>query len=114
MRKSHSPKKSEESRWKVKRADSGFLSNSSLGSEEEKSAALVPDPMKVDSGVDLSGTLSQLTLEPVTLNPLSVDGVRRNFLQKEEENTDKGSKELKKRVQESWQLYYSQNETGDT
>lgn len=131
------------------RIDSGFLSggnlqvSSELGCSELDVApdcgAIAPEPMRVDSGVDLglSESLSQLTLKQVTLNPLASGKVQAEptveltplgnaiILQQQQQQhrqhdaaaeRNVGPREnLEKRINdEPWQLYYAQDDDGDT
>ncbi|XP_029046350.1 NF-kappa-B inhibitor cactus [Osmia bicornis bicornis] len=120
-------------------ADSGFLSGGNLQVSSEliegeliaaTTAPQAPEPMKIDSGVDLglSESLSQLTLKQVTLNPLASGKVQAeptvelipvssdklkqydaSILQHESyQSTEKPFNE------EPWQLYYTQDDDGDT
>lgn len=74
----------EDKREEKGETDSGFLSSGNLLVSSETceqevtnvaTAAVAPEPMRVDSGVDfrLSESLSQLSLKQVTLNPLATD-----------------------------------------
>lgn len=136
------------------RIDSGFLSgenlqvSSELGCSESDVApdrgAVTPEPMRVDSGVDLglSESLSQLTLKQVTLNPLASGKVQAepvvtltplhsrthtSILEEQQQQQqceanvtvierNVGSREnLEKRINdEPWQLYFTQDDDGDT
>lgn len=116
--------------------DSGFLSSGNLQvSSELYEGELIasttaphqlPEPMKVDSGVDLglSESLSQLTLKQAALNPLSTGKIQ-------PEPTDElipvsseklqqydapifESESAKPPNEEPWQLYYTQDDDGDT
>lgn len=115
--------------------DSGFLSGGNLQISSEISegeliaAPQAPEPMKVDSGVDLglSESLSQLTLKQVTLNPLAIGNVQAEPT--DEELIPVSSEKLqhatilqpeslqshgKPPIEEPWQLYYTQDDDGDT
>ncbi|XP_076765955.1 NF-kappa-B inhibitor cactus [Xylocopa sonorina] len=119
--------------------DSGFLSSGNLQVSSELcdyelgvaiTAPVAPEPMRADSGVDLglSESLCQLTLNQVTLNPLSsrkiqveptveLTPVRPDKLEQhdastfEEETRQSPKKSL---IEEPWQLYYTQDDDGDT
>ncbi|XP_006621925.1 NF-kappa-B inhibitor cactus [Apis dorsata] len=120
-------------------SDSGFLSSGNLQISSElhdhelniATAPVVPEPMRIDSGVDLdsSENLSQFTLKKVTLNLLTSNKVQvEPTIELTPVNTDK--LELKNDVStlrheshqssekslsdKSWQFYYTQNDDGDT
>lgn len=106
------------------------------------SGAVAPEPMRADSGVDLglSESLSQLTLKQVTLNPLASGKIQTEptvelapltdpkIVVLEQQQLRQGvkvptiernigtSENLEKRINndEPWQLYYTQDDEGDT
>ncbi|XP_012265825.2 NF-kappa-B inhibitor cactus-like [Athalia rosae] len=135
--------------------DSGFLSGGNLVSTEEglefdrqacKSGPVVPEPsiavepMRADSGVDLglSDNLSQLTLKPVTLNPLSGKVQSEPTIELTPVTTQLSQSQFQPQQRESvqpninvqhhqhvqiqqqqqqrhdWPLYYMQDDDGDT
>jgi NF-kappa-B inhibitor alpha len=104
--------------------DSGFLSGSNLlgselnidlESEERKDEAnavkIAPEPARaIDSGLDLglSNTLSQLTLKEENLDPLDSGTIH-------PDNEELAAQEVKSEVsQEPWEIYYTQDDDGDT
>ncbi|XP_043581030.1 NF-kappa-B inhibitor cactus [Bombus pyrosoma] len=120
-------------------ADSGFLSSGNLQISSElcdyelnavTTAPVAPEPMRADSGVDLglSESLSQLTLKQVTLNPLASGKVQveptveltpviSEKLEQEDASTlrHEPHQSLDKPLnKEPWQLYYTQDDDGDT
>lgn len=120
-------------------ADSGFLSSGNLQVSSElcdyelnvaTTAPVAPEPMRADSGVDLglSESLSQLTLKQVTLNPLAsgkvqaeptveLTPVSANKRQQRDASTlpHAPHQSLEKQLnEEPWQLYYTQDDDGDT
>ena len=118
-------------------ADSGFLSSGNLQISSElcdselnvaTTVPAAPEPMRADSGVDLglSESLSQLTLKHVTLNPLTSGKVQ---AEPTVELTPVSAEKLeqhnasmlqphqspeKSLNEEPWQLYYTQDDDGDT
>lgn len=118
--------------------DSGFLSSGNLQISSElhdhelniATASVVPEPMRIDSGVDLdsSENLSQFTLKKVTLNPLAsnkvqveptveltpvkTDKVVQNDVSTLRHESHQSSE--KSLSNKSWQFYYTQNDDGDT
>ncbi|OAD62405.1 NF-kappa-B inhibitor cactus, partial [Eufriesea mexicana] len=119
--------------------DSGFLSSGNLQVSSElcdyelnvaTTAPVAPEPMRADSGVDLglSESLSQLTLKQVTLNPLASGKVQAEptveltpVSAKKREQHDASTlrhvphQSLEKQLnEEPWQLYYTQDDDGDT
>ncbi|XP_076239634.1 NF-kappa-B inhibitor cactus [Calliopsis andreniformis] len=122
--------------------DSGFLSSGNLQISSElydselsnvtTAAPVAPEPMRADSGVDLglSESLSQLTLKQVTLNPLASGKVQVEptvelapvSSEKLEQQRDtstlrhyKSQRLAEKPLnEEPWQLYYTQDDDGDT
>ncbi|KAK1116797.1 hypothetical protein K0M31_018077 [Melipona bicolor] len=120
-------------------ADSGFLSSGNLQISSKlcdselnvaTTAPAAPEPMRADSGVDLglSESLSQLTLKHVTLNPLTSGKVQaeptveltpvsaekleqHNASMLQHEPHQSPEKPLN---EEPWQLYYTQDDDGDT
>lgn len=120
-------------------ADSGFLSSGNLQISSElrdyelnaaTTAPVAPEPMRADSGVDLglSESLSQLTLKQVTLNPLASGKVQveptveltpviSEKLEQEDASTlrHEPHQSLDKLLnKEPWELYYTQDDDGDT
>lgn len=122
--------------------DSGFLSGGNLQISSEiceqeslntpATAPVAPEPMRADSGVDLglSESLSQLTLKQVTLNPLASGKVQAEpTVELAPVTSDKieqqreiemlqhcePQREIEKSFnEEPWQLYYTQDDDGDT
>lgn len=131
---------SEDKREEKGETDSGFLSSGNLLvsseiSEQETAdaaatAPVAPEPMRVDSGVDfrLSESLSQLSLKQVTLNPLASETVQaeptfeltpvtsEKLEQQEIEalRINDSQREIEKPIELDWQLYYTQDDDGDT
>lgn len=122
-------------------ADSGFLSSGNLQVSSELSdyelnvattAPVAPEPMRADSGVDLglSESLSQLTLKQVTLNTLAsgkvqaeptveltpVSSEKLDVSQHDVSTLRHESHQSHERPlnEEPWQLYYTQDDDGDT
>lgn len=123
--------------------DSGFLSSGNLilYSEElssenipeeeapeqqqpRKTPPVAQEPMRVDSGLDigLSESLSQLTLSKQKLNPLASGKVQSEptfelhpFTQSKikDEEVQEAPRETTATL-EPWQIYYAQDEEGDT
>lgn len=102
--------------------DSGFLSGSNLISsslsidpenEERKDVEeikIAPEPAKAcESGLDLGLTdsLSQLSLKENTLNVLDSGII-------DVESEELASTEVKNEGQEPWEIYYTQDDDGDT
>lgn len=122
--------------------DSGFLSSGNLQVSAElcepepspnvaATAPVAPEPMRADSGVDLglSESLSQLTLKQVTLNPLASGKVQAEptvelapVTSDKREQRDASTLRHcesqrapeKPLNEEPWQLYYTQDDDGDT
>lgn len=101
-------------------ADSGFLSGSNLISselsidlehEESKDEAKVaPEPAKaIDSGLDLglSDGLGQLSLKEGIESGLDSGTI-------DPDTEELGAEELKNQDLELWEIYYSQDDDGDT
>nr|XP_031845573.1 NF-kappa-B inhibitor cactus [Nomia melanderi]XP_031845574.1 NF-kappa-B inhibitor cactus [Nomia melanderi]XP_031845575.1 NF-kappa-B inhibitor cactus [Nomia melanderi] len=133
---------SESKRDEKGHTDSGFLSGGNLQISSEiceqesldvaATAPVAPEPMRADSGVDLglSESLSQLTLKQVTLNPLASGKVQTEPTvelapvtadkighQREVETLRhrEPQREIEKSFnEEPWQLYYTQDDDGDT
>ncbi|XP_076629419.1 NF-kappa-B inhibitor cactus [Colletes latitarsis] len=123
-------------------ADSGFLSSGNLQVSSElceselsnaaTTAPVAPEPMRADSGVDLglSESLSQLTLKQVTLNALASGKVQVEptveltpvssvKLERQHETSTLRHCESQRSTEkplneEPWQLYYTQDDDGDT
>lgn len=137
--------------------DSGFLSGANLVSTEDiddertafdaadsrappapEPCSVAPEPMRADSGVDLglSEDLSQLTLKPVTLNPLSGVKVqseptveltpvttqfssnqqqRIEHIQQTQANVNiQHNQQIQQQRHHDWTIYYMQDDDGDT
>lgn len=131
---------SEDKREEKGETDSGFLSSGNLlvsseiceqeATDAAVTAPVAPEPMRVDSGVDfrLSESLSQLSLKQVTLNPLASDTVQaeptfeltpvtsEKLEQQEIEalRINDSQREIEKPIELDWQLYYTQDDDGDT
>ncbi|XP_012283790.1 NF-kappa-B inhibitor cactus [Orussus abietinus] len=103
--------------------------------ELRESAPVALEPMRADSGVDLglSESLSQLTLKQVTLNPLGNNKVQSEptieltplrtkvigideprKVQNYQQPLHKSESEAKQFNREPWELYYMQDDEGDT
>ncbi|XP_076672618.1 NF-kappa-B inhibitor cactus [Andrena cerasifolii] len=124
-------------------ADSGFLSSGNLqltselcdtelpNVDDPTAVPVAPEPMRADSGVDLglSESLSQLTLKQVTLNPLASGKVQAeptvelapvscHKIEQQQETTFRHCESQrspeKQLNEEPWQLYYTQDDDGDT
>lgn len=107
-------KLSEESR--VETVDSGFLSGGNILVSEEIEQQPPPPPpslrpndpqsahMHIDSGVDLSEKLSNLSLKHPELNDLNTPSAKPNKTTKNEEQNNK----------QPWEIYFEQDEDGDT
>ena len=123
-------------------ADSGFLSGcnsntcsseySSKSTSEDIQPAIAPSPMKaLDSGIDcgLTDCFDQLTLRQNTLNPLHLGNQASNTPQLEpitetanyancansrRESHQSNADKLVLGNYQPWQLYFIQNEEGDT
>ncbi|XP_066583486.1 NF-kappa-B inhibitor cactus [Prorops nasuta] len=106
--------------------DSGFMSGSNLqfSSEivPEESNVVVQERMRDDSLVDLglSESLSNLTLKKVNLNPLSIEVESEPIYKlatlnsKCEDDSKIREHILSRLTDEPWQLYYAQDDEGDT
>lgn len=118
--------------------DSGFLSSGNLQISSElddhelniATAPVVPEPMRIDSGVDLdsSENLSQFTLKKVTLNvltsnkvqveptveltPVNTDKLVKNDVSTLRHESHQSSEKLLS--DKSWQFFYTKNDDGDT
>lgn len=118
--------------------DSGFLSSGNLQISSKlddhelntATAPVVPEPMRIDSGVNLdsSENLSQFTLKKVTLNlltsnkvqveptteltPVNTDKLVKNDVSTLRHESHQSSE--KSLSNKSWQFYYTQNDDGDT
>lgn len=129
----------EDKREEKGETDSGFLSSGNLLVSSEScelevatdaaTAPVAPEPMRVDSGVDfrLSESLSQLSLQQVTLNPLAADDrvqteptfeltpVTAEKLEQRKIEARRINEHLpQKPIELDWQLYYTQDDDGDT
>lgn len=127
----------EEGRWgeregeQERQADTGLASKAT--SSSAASATIVnEEPMRaIDSGVDLdlTETLSQLSLKQVSLNPLAAKGgkliqaepttpellpVSANFTPDEDAAFEQRRDKDETCSEEPWQLYYTQDDDGDT
>ena len=118
--------------------DSGFVSGTSLFSSEEVSCELrsksppsvAPEPMRApDSGLDLglSESLSQLSLQHTTLNsldkvhseptkltPVSAKVVGPSVTTVADDPANIAQIDNKYIPQEPWEIYYTQDDDGDT
>lgn len=132
---------SEDKREEKGETDSGFLSSGNLlvsseiceqeATDAVATAAVAPEPMRVDSGVDfrLSESLSQLSLKQVTLNPLAnrdrvqneptfeltpvtVEKIEQREIETLRINEHRA--QVEKPIELDWQLYYTQDDDGDT
>lgn len=104
--------------YESSRTDSGFLSGGNLivsgeitSEEQEQDSGVAPkevhieEPyMHIDSGLDvLSQTLSSLSLKHPDLNDLSCKDLK-----------EATSKQRVKEQEQPWEIYYGQDEDGDT
>lgn len=103
-------------------ADSGFLSGSNIISsslsidpeneetKEEEETKIAPEPAKAsESGLNLGLTdsLGELSLKENTLNVLDSGTI-------DVESEELASTEVKSEGQEPWEIYYTQDDDGDT
>lgn len=136
-------KKYEEEQRDSSHIDSGFLSSGNLQVTSELTTSELtssdsvppstnptPEPMRVDSGVDLglSESLSQLTLKQVTLNslgggkiqvePTELAPVSLKLDEKKDtvkqHAVEESAEDQSGITEEPWQLYYTQDDDGDT
>lgn len=112
-------------------ADDGGAPTIFRGSSSGQTEAVAPEPMRADSGLDLalSESLNQLSLEQINLNPLGRGKVQTEPTfelrplsvkiedaknQQEHEQRTQLSEQFQQFSQEPWELYYTQDDDGDT
>lgn len=108
--------------YESSRTDSGFISSGNIivsgeiqqeeefkEQNQEQAAVVVVEecPMRLDSGVSLSESFSNLSLKSPGWNDLDAKVASKSF-QQEKPKHDQQKHEL------SWQEYYEQDEDGDT